>query len=374
MSISSDIYQSDCLDGLKSVEPSSVDLVYLDPPFFTNRSHKLSQRGGGEEFSFDDLWAGHADYAEFLHKRCRELRRVLKDTGSIFFHCNKNANYIVRIVLDDIFGEDNFQSEIIWSYKRWSNSKKGLLPAHQTILFYAKSKDFKFNKIYTEYSESTNVDQILQLRSRNRQGKSAYARDKQGAVIINANKKGVRLNDVWDIPYLNPKAKERVGYPTQKPLLLLDRIISLNAVRLAKERLKNPVKTESALLNRGRQAHSKVDKYALSLPEVLDFVPVHRNKGIDVILKQTLNNNPILVRVQRNEESLSEAAQALFSAMQTKAADLGVLVRRNGDMLFDSDCLPSNLRAVDAVNYSIKKLVTDLELSTPCGRRATSRT
>lgn len=374
MSISSDIYQSDCLDGLKSVEPSSVDLVYLDPPFFTNRSHKLSQRGGGEEFSFDDLWAGHADYAEFLHKRCRELRRVLKDTGSIFFHCNKNANYIVRIVLDDIFGEDNFQSEIIWSYKRWSNSKKGLLPAHQTILFYAKSKDFKFNKIYTEYSESTNVDQILQLRSRNRQGKSAYARDKQGAVIINANKKGVRLNDVWDIPYLNPKAKERVGYPTQKPLLLLDRIISLNAVRLAKERLKNPVKTESALLNRGRQAHSKVDKYALSLPEVLDFVPVHRNKGIDVILKQTLNNNPILVRVQRNEESLSEAAQALFSAMQTKAAGLGILVRRNGDMLFDSDCFPGNLRVVDAVNYSITKLVADLELSTPCGRRATSRT
>ena len=374
MSISSDIYQSDCLDGLKSVEPSSVDLVYLDPPFFTNRSHKLLQRGGGEEFSFDDLWAGHADYAEFLHKRCRELRRVLKDTGSIFFHCNKNANYIVRIVLDDIFGEENFQSEIIWSYKRWSNSKKGLLPAHQTILFYAKSKDFKFNKTYTEYSESTNVDQILQLRSRNRQGKSAYARDKQGAVIINANKKGVRLNDVWDIPYLNPKAKERVGYPTQKPLLLLDRIISLNAVRLAKERLKNPVKTESALLNRGRQAHSKVDKYALSLPEVLDFVPVHRNKGIDVILKQTLNNNPILVRVQRNEESLSEAAQALFSAMQTKAAGLGILVRRNGDMLFDSDCFPGNLRVVDAVNYSITKLVADLELSTPCGRRATSRT
>lgn len=410
MSISSGIYQSDCLEGLKSVESASVDLVYLDPPFFTNRSHKLSQRGGGEEFSFDDLWAGHANYAEFLHKRCRELRRVLKDTGSIFFHCNKNANYIVRIVLDDIFDEDNFQSEIIWSYKRWSNSKKGLLPAHQTILFYSKSKDFKFNKIYTEYSESTNVDQILQIRSRNRQGKSAYARDKQGAVIINANKKGVPLNDVWDIPYLNPKAKERVGYPTQKPLLLLDRIISLvtddgdtvldpfagsgttlvaaklinrksigfdisaDAVRLAKERLKNPVKTESALLNRGRQAYSKVDKYALSLLEGLDFVPVHRNKGIDVILKQTLNNNPILVRVQRNEEALSEAAQALFSAMQTKAAGLGILVRRNGDMLFDSDCFPSNLRVVDAVNYSIKKLVADLKLSTPCGRRATSRT
>lgn len=90
-------------------------------------------------------------------------------------------------------------------------------------------------------------------------------------------------------------------------------------------------------------------------------------------MKQTLNNNPILVRVQRSEEALSEAAQALFSAMQTKAAGLGILVRRNGDMLFDCDCFPSNLRVVDAVNYSVKKLVTELELSTLGGRRATSR-
>ena len=396
MNLSGNIYQADCLEGIKSIESASVDLVYLDPPFFTNRSHKLSQRGGGEEFSFDDLWAGHSDYAEFLHKRCREFQRVLKDTGSIFLHCNKSANHIGRIVLDDIFEEDNFQAEIIWSYKRWSNSKKGLLPAHQTILFYSKSRNFKFNKIYTEYSESTNVDQILQLRSRNHQGKSAYARDRQGEVIIDANKKGVPLNDVWDIPYLNPKAKERVGYPTQKPLLLLERIISLvtdkgdtvldpfsgsgttlvaaklanrkgigfdiseDAVRLAKERLENPVKTESNLLNKGRKAYDTTDKHVLSLLDGLDFIPVRRNKGIDAILKQTLDNRPILVRVQRNEESLSEAAQALFSAMQTKAAGLGILVRKNSDIFFDTDCLPNNLRVVDAANYSIKKLVTEM--------------
>ena len=407
--MNSDIHQSDCLEGLKSIESSSVDLVYLDPPFFTHRSHKLSQRGGGKAFSFDDLWAGHSDYAEFLYKRCREFQRALKDTGSLFFHCDRSANHIARIVLDDIFGEDNFQSEIIWSYKRWSNSKKGLLPSHQTILFYSKSKDFKFNKMYTDYSEATNVDQILQLRSRNHQGKSAYARDKQGAVIVDANKKGVPLNDVWDIPYLNPKAKERVGYPTQKPLLLLERIISLvtdegdtvldpfsgsgttlvaaklanrksigfdisaDAVRLTKERLENPIKTESNLLNKGRKAYDKADKHALSLLEGLDCVPVHRNKGIDAILKQTLDNSPILVRVQRSEESLSEAAQALCSAMQTKAAGLGILVRKNSDVFFDADCFPSNLRVVDAANYAIKKLVTEIGLTMPCSRRAILR-
>ena len=70
----------------------------------------------------------------------------------------------MRIILDDVFGEENFRSEIIWNYKRWSTSKKGLLPGHQTIFFYSKTNKYKFNVIYTEYSPTTNVDQILQER------------------------------------------------------------------------------------------------------------------------------------------------------------------------------------------------------------------
>ena len=407
--MSVNIHQSDCLEGLKGIEPSSIDLIYLDPPFFTNRSHRLSQRGAGKEFSFDDLWAGHSEYAEFLHVRCREFRRVLKDAGSIFFHCDKSANYIARMVLDNIFGQENFQSEIIWEYKRWSNSKKGLLPGHQTIYFYSKTSDFKFNTIFTDYSESTNIDQILQLRSRNSHGKSAYARDENGEVVISGEKKGVPLNDVWDIPYLNPKAKERVGYPTQKPLLLLERIISIatdegdtvldpflgsgttlvaaqlskrngigfdiseDAIQLTRERLDKPIKTQSNLLLKGRKSYDQADKQALSLLEGLDFVPVHRNRGIDAILKQTLDDKPVLIRIQKNQESLSDAVQALLSAMQSKSAGMGILVRKSNDVFFDTDCLPGNLRIVDAANYRIGELVAEMQLTTPCSGHANAQ-
>lgn len=406
MNVRNEIYQVDCLEGLKEIAPLSVDLIYLDPPFFTNRTHTLSQRGSGKEFSFDDLWADHSKYAGFIHERCEEIHRVIKDTGSLFFHCDKSANHIVRAVLDDIFGRDNFQAEIIWSYKRWSNSKKGLLPSHQTIYFYSKSSTFKFNTIFTDYSESTNVDQILQLRSRNSQGKSSYARDSRGEVIVNGEKKGVPLNDVWDIPYLNPKAKERVGYPTQKPLLLLERIIALTtdeedtvldpffgsgttlvaakltnrnsigfdisaeACQLAKDRLENPIKTESNLLSKGRRSYDQADKKALSLLDGLDFHPIHRNRGIDAILKQTVDGKPVLIRIQRYEESVSEAAQSLLSAMDTKSAGLGILVRKSDDMFFDADCFPDNLRIVDAVNYTIRELVEKMQLTMPCSRRA----
>lgn len=98
------------------------------------------------------------------------------------------------------------------------------MPSHQNIYFYSKTKDFKFNTIYTPYSETTNVDQILQRRTRDEHNKSIYGVDEKGQSKFADKKKGVPLNDVWEIPYLNPKAKERVGYPTQKPVLLLERI------------------------------------------------------------------------------------------------------------------------------------------------------
>lgn len=93
--------------------------------------------------------------------------------------------------------------------------------------FCTKSEAFTFNTQYTDYSPSTNVDQILQQRERDSDGKSVYRRDENGLPIANGAKQGVPLGDVWDIPYLNPKAKERVGYPTQKPIFLLDRIIEI---------------------------------------------------------------------------------------------------------------------------------------------------
>ena len=137
--------------------------------------------------------------------------------------------HIARYLPDEVFGKENFRSEIIWTYRRWSNNRRGCLPTHQNLLFYTKSETFTFNTIYMEYSPSTNVDQILQQRERDVDGKSVYKRNAEGRPIAKGSKRGVPLSDVWDIPYLNPKARERIGFPTQKPLLLLGRIISISS-------------------------------------------------------------------------------------------------------------------------------------------------
>ena len=125
------LIQGDCLDVMQTLDSGSIDLIYLDPPFFSEKKHILKNKDGSREFSFDDTWGDSTTYADFLEKRIRLMHTLLKDTGSIFVHCDKNAEHIVRAVLDSVFGSKNFQSEIIWSYKRWSNAKKGLLPSHR---------------------------------------------------------------------------------------------------------------------------------------------------------------------------------------------------------------------------------------------------
>ena len=361
--MSNEILFGDCLDQMKSIEQSSIDLIYLDPPFFTERKHTLKNRERTKEFSFDDSWESDKDYAEFLKERIEIMRTILKDTGSIFVHCDKSGEHIVRTILDQVFGANNFQSEIIWTYKRWSNSKKGLLPSHQNIYFYSKTKSFKFNTIFTAYSETTNIDQILQRRTRDEHNKSVYDRDSSGNVKNGDEKKGVPLSDVWDIPYLNPKAKERVGYPTQKPLLLLEQIIELvtnegdlvldpfcgsgttcvaskllnrnyigidespEAVKLANERLNNPVKTDSNLLKKGRGSYLNADKDALSYLKGIRFNPVQRNKGIDAILIEQFEGSPILVRVQKENEPLEQAASLLAKAMKVKKSNKSILIK-----------------------------------------------
>src|SRR3972149_1870163 len=169
------ILHGDCLAHLPSLDSASVQVVYLDPPFFTQKEHTLRARDNNE-YRFEDRWTAIDDYLSFMREILAHCRRVLKNSGSVFLHCDKSASHRLRVLLDEVFGSENFQSEIIWSYKRWSNSKKGLLNAHQTIYFYSKTAEFKFNTIYADYSPTTNVDQILQSRARNRFGKAVYQR------------------------------------------------------------------------------------------------------------------------------------------------------------------------------------------------------
>jgi site-specific DNA-methyltransferase (adenine-specific) len=378
---------------LHSWEGDYFDLVYLDPPFFTQRQQKLSPRDRNREFSFDDRWQSISHYASFLFERVKEFHRVLKSTGSIFFHCDKTASHVARVILDEVFDEANFQAEIIWSYKRWSNSARKLLPAHQTILFYSKGRDFKFNTILTDYSPTTNVDQILQKRSRDAANKSIYARDQNGEVIIGGSKRGVPLSDVWEIPFLNPKARERIGYPTQKPLLLLERIIQLasdhgdiildpfcgsgttlvaakllsrsaigidiseEAVKLTRSRLAEPVKTESNLLRSGVGTYLTANEDALAALAGIPHTPVQRNHGIDAFLLETFKGKPIPVRVQRPDETVVDAAVALHRAATSKGIDCMILVATTDQpSLFKID-LPQEVVVVDSAALSITRVV-----------------
>ena len=221
------VFHDDCLNILKTLEDESVHMIYLDPPFFTY-CRQVLRNAAGKEYAFSDVWQSREEYLRFMEVRLMEMSRILKASGTIFLHCDTSASHYLRLLLDRIFGEGNFRSEIIWSYKRWSNSQKGLLPAHQTIFFYSKTNQYKFHSMYQAYSPTTNIDQILQERKRSETGKVIYKRDEKGDVVPSKEKRGVPISDVWEIPFLNPKAKERVGYPTQKPIELLERIIKLS--------------------------------------------------------------------------------------------------------------------------------------------------
>ena len=307
------IILGNCVEKLNDIESNQIDLVYLDPPFFTQKNHSLSNQDNSKTYEFDDKFNSLSEYLSIVEKALIQCRRILKSTGSIFLHCDRIASHNLRVLLDDIFGRSNFQSEIVWAYKRWSNSKKGLLNSHQIIFFYSKTADFKFNTLYTDYSATTNLDQILQARERNIHGKSVYKKDEQGNVVIGKEKRGVPLSDVWNIPYLNPKAKERTGYPTQKPVLLLNQIIKItteendvvldpfcgsgttcvsakllkrkyigidisnDAVDLTNSRLKQMVITESNLLNKGASEYLEKTEGELAMLESINAFPVQRN-------------------------------------------------------------------------------------------------
>jgi site-specific DNA-methyltransferase (adenine-specific) len=400
------LYYGDCLSWLKTIDPGSIDLVYLDPPFFTQKLQKSKTRDNTEEYCFSDAWTNIEAYKTFLRLRIEQCRKVLKTTGSIFVHCDNSASHHIRLVLDELFGPENFQSEIIWMYKRWSNAKRGLLNAHQTIYFYSKSDAFKFNVMHTDYSPTTNLDQILQQRERDKHGKSAYKKDDQGRAILGKEKCGVPLSNVWEIPYLNPKASERTGYPTQKPVLLLEKIIEIatdkggvvldpmcgsgtslvaaallerrwigidcepKAIELAKARLDIPHKTISRLLEVGKEAYRKQDAKTRSLLEMMNALVVERNNGLDGFLKVHYLDTPVAIRIQKENESLEETRRQLLKASETKGCILKILVRTHTaeyqEQTFheNPEAIDTNLLIIDSSELLIQEWLNEKQKQT----------
>lgn len=356
------ILWGDCLYRLQEIHSETVDMIYLDPPFFSQRMHQLSDRNGGKVYTFEDKWENKTAYVDYLRERLKACHRILKSTGSLFLHCDKNSSHILRVLLDEIFGSEQFQNEIIWYYKRWSNAKKGLQNNHQTIYFYSKTKDFKFYPQYQQYAQGTNVEQLLQKRDRNINGKVNYKKDAMGEVLLSKPKQGVPLGDVWEMPLLNPRAIERVGYPTQKPVALLERLIELvtdegdlvvdpflgsgttivaakrlgrnfigidnseAAIKISLSRLQSLVKTESKILQKGQRAYRSQDAEIKKYIEALDALPVQRSSGIDGFLKYYIHDKPVAIHIQRQSETLEEAKQKLMAATQSKLCEKLIVV------------------------------------------------
>lgn len=358
------LINDDCLKALKNLDDDSIDMVYLDPPFFTQKNQRLSD-AKGKKYEFSDVWNSKEEYLLYIKERLVEIKRVIKPNGNIFLHCDSTASHHLRVLMDEVFGEKNFRSEIIWTYRRWSNSKKGLLAGHQTIYYYSKTKQYKFNTLYGDYSPTTNLDQILQERVRDGNGKASYKKDEAGNIVWGKEKNGVPLSDVWDIPFLNPKARERTGYPTQKPVELLERIIKIStdendlvldpfcgsgttlvaakrlerkyigidinpeAIILSEKRLNHPIKTESNLLKVGIKAYQTKTAEELAILQSIDCDIVQRNRGIDAILKKHYMGAPVAIKIQKESENIIDAIKYLDEAGKKRKCSFLVLIVRD---------------------------------------------
>lgn len=198
--------EGDNLRLLDALPDEVADLIATDPPFGTGRRRTL-------QASYEDAWESRETYLAFLRPRLEAMHRVLKSTGSLMLHLDARAIFDVKPILDQIFGDKQFINEIIWHYTGGGRAKRYFSRKHDTLLWYAKGRQWTFN--------------INAVREPYRPT-SGYAR---GGITSRSGKHygphpdGTPVDDVWEIPIVNPLSAERCGYPTQKPERLLERII-----------------------------------------------------------------------------------------------------------------------------------------------------
>jgi len=217
------IYCGDNLEWMRQFPDEFVDLCYIDPPFFSNKQYEIIFNDGEEIRAFEDRWKGGIEhYIEWMRERVFEIHRVLKPTGSFYLHCDYHAGHHLKVMCDDIFGENQFQNEIIWYYRGAGVSPQRYGRRHDTIFFYTKGDEWTFNvdEIREPYAEAT-VERFKHYIG-NVRGDRDYGLQK-------LHPKGKHPDDVWQIQPIAPSAKERLGYPTQKPEGLLERIIKASS-------------------------------------------------------------------------------------------------------------------------------------------------
>ena len=272
------LFVGDCIDGLSSLPDGIGDLFYVDPPFFSNRNYFANAGKASQRKIFTDRWQGGLnEYCTWMESLLRECRRVIKNTGSIYLHCDHHASHYVKVLLDKIFGYANFRNEIIWkrqnAHNDWSQGARHFGRIHDVIFLYTASEKYVWNPVFAPY-DTDYVERAYRFKEEGTgrryalgdlsgpggasKGNPRYAflgvtrnwrysearmqklleagmivQTTSGSVPLRKRyldeMRGTQVQDIWDdIKPVNSGA-EKVGYPTQKPRKLLERIISASS-------------------------------------------------------------------------------------------------------------------------------------------------
>lgn len=215
------IIEGNNLDVLHSIPDNSIELVYIDPPFGTGKAQTMKRittgQGeqtrlgyGGKSYNYEEVsrlsYADNMpfdDYLDFLFVRLKEMHRTLTPTGSLYLHLDYRTTHYARFMMDEIFGADHFLNEIIWSYDYGGRHKDRWPRKHDSILWYAKGSKWTFNR--------DEIDRIPYMAP--------------GLVTPEKAERGKLPTDVWWMTIVPTNSHERTGYPTQKPVKLVERII-----------------------------------------------------------------------------------------------------------------------------------------------------
>ncbi len=233
------IYCGDCLDQLRKLPDDCVDLIYIDPPFNSNRNYEVFWGETKERRAFEDRHASTQAYIDYMRPRCVELARVLKKTGSFYYHCDWHASHYVKVMLDQTMGENSFINEIVWAYETGGRATHHFHRKHDILFLYCPTAE---KKGHTFSGQSVGIPRNLcdacgtKLEKWNNLKRHVDADGRVYRTIKSAGKvykyyddELVTPSDVWHLSHLQQKDPERLGYPTQKPLALLDRIIKASS-------------------------------------------------------------------------------------------------------------------------------------------------
>jgi len=228
------LFFGDNLHVMRQLPSNSIDLFYIDPPFFSGRNYNVIFGDKNEVRSFSDIWeGGMPGYLVWLNARLYEMKRLLKPTGSIYVHLDHHAVHYVKVEMDKIFGVENFRNEIVWHYSGWNKKLSDHFERrHDSILFYCKSPEAFFDAYCEPYNSKEEYLKTRKQKLHIDEDGREYTLDVRDSgtrrvkvYLEDSLERGRPTDDVWKLDKLNNSDKEAIGYPTQKPDRLLERII-----------------------------------------------------------------------------------------------------------------------------------------------------